>query len=179
MLIKSCGKARWRLMSKHRNLGILAAVAVAVMPLAGVTAKGIGIQPARAAQLSASVREATSGWRVISVVGPLHGVTSMRNLAVPGPGDAWSTWTVCSPCGSTTVAAFRIERWNGSAWHVVKVPTRLGRYATNSAGLGASSRRDAWLFNAGALARKALHWNGTRWAVRTIPSWVVRSNLSG
>ncbi len=72
-----------------------------------------------------------------------------------------------------------MERWNGHAWRIIPVPKRLARYAANSVSLGASSRRDAWLFNAGAIARKALHWNGTRWAVHVIPAWVVKGNLSG
>jgi hypothetical protein len=48
----------------------------------------------------------------------------------------------------------------------------VSRYAGGF--LAASSAKDAWLF-AGAGKHHALRWNGRRWALTAIPSWVVRS----
>jgi len=160
-------------MSRRRIIRVLAAAAATAC-----TATGAAFQAGVAS--AATVPAGTgSGWRVPTTVGPLHGVTSVVNLVATSRTNAWSTWGVCSPCGSTEKRTFRVQRWNGSAWKVVPVPARLARYAINSAGFGASSGKDAWLFNAGKIADKALHWNGTRWAVQAIPTWVVKGNLSG
>jgi hypothetical protein len=160
-------------MSKRRTITGLAIAATAACIMAGAALQ------AGAASAATSPAAAGSGWRVPITVGPLHGVTSVSNLVATGSNDAWSIWDICSPCGGQSQTAFRVERWNGSAWRIVPVPSRLAKYAINSAGLGASSASDAWLFNAGAIAGKALHWNGSSWAVRAIPTWVVKGNLSG
>jgi len=161
-------------MSKRRIITVLAIAATTGCIVAGVALQAV------AASAAISPAAAGSGWRVPITVGPLHGVTSVSNLAATGRSDAWSTWNVCSPCGGqnqTTV--FQVDRWNGSAWRTVPIPQRLARYGSDSVGFGASSSHDAWLFDARPLLGRALHWNGSHWAVRDIPTWVVRSNLSG
>jgi hypothetical protein len=62
---------------------------------------------------------------------------------------------------------------------VLPIPQRLAHYGSDSVGFGASSGHDAWLFDASPLLGRALHWNGSHWAVRDIPRWIVRGNLSG
>ncbi len=159
-------------MSKRRMIAALAAVATAGTAAAAAwpgTAEARTIPGAR-----------PPGWRVVTTVGPLHGVTSVGNLTATGGTDAWSTWGVCAPCsGPHETTTFQVDRWNGSAWRVVPIPQRLAQYGADSVGLGASSSRDAWLFDPSPLLGRALHWNGSRWAVRDIPRWVVRGNLSG
>jgi hypothetical protein len=161
-------------MSKRRTIELLAIAATTAC-----TVTGAALQ-AGAAEAATQPETATSGWHVITTVGSLPGVTSAADLAVTGRTDAWSTWDMCSPCGGQNQATvFQVDRWNGSAWRQVPIPQRLANYGTDSVGLGASSSRDAWLFDTSPLLGKALHWNGTRWAVRDIPRWVVRGNLSG
>ncbi len=160
-------------MSKRRIIELLAISATTACIVTGAALQ-------TGAADAATQPDAASGWHVITTVGPLHGVTSVANLAVTDRSDAWSTWDMCSPCGGqnqTTV--FQVDRWNGSAWRQVPIPQRLATYGTDSVGLGASSSRDAWLFETRPLLGKALHWNGTRWSARDIPRWVVRGNLSG
>ncbi len=164
-------------MSKRR---IIEALAVAVTTACTATGAALQASGAEAAQAATVPAAAAPGWHVVTTVGPLHGVTSVGNLAATGSTDAWSTWDVCAPCGGpnqTTV--FQVERWNGRAWRLVPIPQGLARYGMDSVGLGASSSRDAWLFDPRPLLGRALHWNGSRWAVRDIPRWVVRGNLSG
>jgi hypothetical protein len=161
-------------MSKRRTIERLAIVATTAC-----TVTGAALQ-AGTAEAATQPEAATSGWHVITTVGSLPGVTSAGDLAVTGRTNAWSTWDMCSPCaGQNQATAVQVDRWNGSAWRQVPIPQRLGNYGTDSVGLGASSSRDAWLFDTSPLLGKALHWNGNRWAVRDIPRWVVRGNLSG
>jgi hypothetical protein len=161
-------------MSKRRIITVLAIAATTACTVAGAALR------AGAASAAPSPGAAGSGWRVPITVGPLHGVTSVSNLVATGRANAWSTWGVCSPCGGQNQATtFQVDRWNGSAWRTVPIPQRLAHYGTDSVGFGASSSRDAWLFEASPLLGRALHWNGSHWAVRDIPTWVVRGNLSG
>ena len=162
-------------MAKHTTIAAVATVAtVATMTTLTWT---VG---AMTAQARTSAPASTPGWHVVTTVGPLHGVTSVAGLVATGRTDAWSTWGGCSPCsGPNQASTFRVERWNGQAWRIIQVQKSLAKYANNSIALGASSRRDAWLFNASPIAGKALHWNGTAWATRAIPAWVVQGNLSG
>ena len=123
---------------------------------------------------------ATPGWHVFTTVGTVPGVTSVVSLTATGRTDAWSTWGVCTPCsGQNQSSVFQVDHWNGRGWRLVAIPKRLARYGSDSVGFGASGGRDAWLFDASPLPGRALHWNGSHWAVRDIPRWVVRGNLSG
>jgi hypothetical protein len=160
-------------MSMRRIIELLA---IAATTACTVTAAAL---QASAAEAATQPEAAGSGWHVITTVGSLPGVTSAGDLAVTGRTNAWSTWDMCSLCaGQNQATVFQVDRWNGSA-RQVPIPQRLANYGIDSVGLGASSGRDAWLFDTSPLLGKALHWNGTRWAVRDIPRWVVRSNLSG
>jgi hypothetical protein len=85
--------------------------------------------------------------------------------------DAWANLVVS---GWTTV----LERWNGTRWQVVTVPTKLEEYLVNTVAFGASSGSDFWLF--GPYPRtKALHYTGTKWEIETIPSWVLQRTKGG
>jgi hypothetical protein len=161
-------------MSKHRINTVLAVAAATASTVIGVAFQ-TGV-----ASAANTPSAAASGWHVFTTVGPRHGNTNVANIVATGSTDAWSTWGVCSPCsGPSLKVTFRVERWNGRDWRVISVPKRLAKYASNSVAVGASSSRDAWLFNAGTIASKPLHWNGTRWSVHAIPAWVVQGNLSG
>ncbi len=129
---------------------------------------------------SAATTVSAPGWRVITAVGPRHGATYPSSLVATGPKDAWSTWSDCSPCGGPNAAtAHWIEHWAGRRWYKAGVPSQFARYVNFQVGLGASSGRDVWLFDGPPVSGKALHWNGSRWALVKIPTWVVRGNLSG
>ncbi len=156
-----------------------------IVPLSVVAALatfgGSATQVAAAATATPSATgSSVPGWRVITSVGPEHGVTYPGALVATGPKDAWSTWSDCAPCsGPHQAAAHWIEHWACHRWYKVQIPSQLARYVNTAVAIGASSARDAWVFDGLQVKGKALHWNGTRWAIVKIPAWVVRGNLSG
>lgn len=118
----------------------------------------------------------TPGWRVVQTIGSSSDATYMSLFAVSGKSNAWSTWGSCGPCGgSGPVQKYGAERWNGSTWKPVTVPSSLTGGTQAIVAVGTSATADTWLFTAQQSAR----WNGHAWSVRTLPSWVVRGNLSG
>jgi hypothetical protein len=161
-------------MSKRTIIRMLAIAATTACTVAAMA------MPAGAAQARAAGPAATPGWHVFTTVGTVPGVTSAVSLTATSRTDAWSTWGVCTPCsGQNQSSVFQVDHWNGRGWRLVAIPQRLARYGSDSVGFGASGGRDAWLFDASPLPGRALHWNGSHWAVRDIPRWVVRGNLSG
>jgi hypothetical protein len=143
------------------------------------TAAAAGLMTALA-QLPAEA-SVTSGWRVTKVIGPVAGATYVAGFVATGPGDAWSTWGTCNPCGGASPKqSFAVQRWNGRKWRGVPLsPVQETKESSFSVAFGASSRTNAWLFNGFQDHSAALHWNGRTWNGRPIPSWVVRNNLSG
>src|ERR1700690_3744036 len=124
-----------------------------------------------AAALPASGSTLASGstaasWSVSQTFGPADGVWS-DNFAATSANDAWSTWD--------SIAGFSVQHWSGSSWSQGAVPSNLESYAESSRAVGASSARNAWLFNQGSVLR----WGGSAWRLQKVPSWVVRPNLSG
>jgi hypothetical protein len=121
------------------------------------------------------------GWRVTKTLGPYAGATGVIGFLSTGARDAWSTWSTCNPCsGSKRAQTFMVQRWNGSAWHVVPLPKALEVQESEfGVGLAASSSTNAWLFNWFQDSTRAVHWTGRSWHVVRIPDWVVRGNLSG
>lgn len=149
------------------------------MPLSVAAAIAMLAGPALPAAAAATATTAPR-WRVSTTVGPDNGATYPSALVVTGPQDAWSAWGDCSPCsGPHAATAHWIERWSGRRWFKAAIPARLARYVNTEVAIGASSSRDAWVFDGAQVSGRALHWNGTRWAVVQIPGWVVRGNLSG
>jgi hypothetical protein len=106
------------------------------------------------------------GWRVVQTIGPSTGVWA-DNFVAASASSAWSTWVA--------VSHSYVERWTGTAWQQVPVPSKLANDAASSVAIGASSASNAWLFDPG----KVLRWNGSQWHLQQIPTWVVHGNLSG
>jgi hypothetical protein len=151
-------------------------VARRVVVLAGAAAL------AMAAVIVPASGATSPGWRVVKTFGPAEGVWS-DSFAVSGANDAWSTWIACKPCtGSNQVTHYYLEHSAGTTWKQVRVPVSLAQSAEASVGIGASSFRNMWLFDAPAgksAQTKVLRWNGRKWHVQSIPAWAVHFNLSG
>jgi hypothetical protein len=157
----------WRSRSPVRRRPLFVAAAAAAALTAAAAA-------ALATAVPAAVAASGSGWRVAAVFGPRTGVTYVPGFVATSRTDAWSTLTtVCAPCiGPSQAQAQWVEHWNGRRWQKMTGPKLLSIYAGGF--LAASSARDAWLFG-GAGHRHALRWNGRKWALTTIPTWVVRN----
>jgi hypothetical protein len=134
----------------------------------------IGLTLSSAFPAAAASPQTTSGWSVSQTFGPADGVWG-DTFAADSPSDAWTTWVACGPCSGNPTELSYLDHWNGSAWSPVTVPAGLAKYAQNPLSIGASSASNAWLFD----PHDVLRWNGTTWSLRSIPDWVVHSNLSG
>jgi hypothetical protein len=148
-----------------RALAVLAVAPLAVAPLALA-----GAAPALAS--------GAPGWRIVKTIGPDAGVTYMSSILATGRRDAWATAASC-PAVCPGPASFLVEHWNGRRWKEVLPPAEQAAEGVVAVALGASSARNAWLFNSRPDNATALHWNGATWRKRAIPGWVVRLNLSG
>ncbi len=138
---------------------------------------------AGAAALAAGAAVPASGavtppWRVVKTFGPAAGVWS-ENLAASGAGNAWSTWTACGPCSPTETIQFHLVHSAGGGWTPQAVPSALASTAQATESIGTSSASNLWLFSGSGASARALRWNGSSWHLQTLPSWVVRTNLSG
>ncbi len=133
---------------------------------------------------ASQVVPAAHGWQLVKVLGtnannldPASGDATTSALAASGPDNAWSLWENCNwPCnGGTTPIT---ERWNGHRWSAVPASELAGM--TAPVAVTTSSATDTWLFSWYQKAPAyALHWNGTAWSRHSLPTWVVRFNLSG
>ncbi len=93
---------------------------------------------------------------------------------IPGTKQLWAVGSVLYDHPASHPAL--IERWDGTAWHLVAtpaLPSDAARSGTLS-GVVALSPTDAWAvgeYSARNLDRRALieHWNGTAWQVVSIP----------
>ncbi len=145
----------------------------AVIGAAAALGLAAGAVPAQAATVH--------GWQITKVYG-----TGAQNydpawpgaLAVPSRNAAWMIWGGCTwPCDSG-VNITVVEHWNGHRW--AAVPASELRGMTPGV-VTASSSKDAWLFGPFPKGRYAgaLHWNGTKWTKRSVPTWLIRINGSG
>ena len=150
-------------MSSQRRIRLRSVTPVITLLLCAVLPSTLAVASARSAPLDR--------WRVVKIIGAPTDFTYPAHFAATGPVDAWSWWTSC--CRGSSVSAF-LEHWNGTKWSMMKTPEA----AQGILGLGASSRRDVWIFAMHTTARgttnQAVIWNGRSWRVRKIPSWVLR-----
>ena len=124
-----------------------------------------GVVPAQAS---------TPGWRIVNTIGPANGSTSVADLVASGPGNAWSTWSSCGPCGVNEVDRTFFPHWDGAAWRRVTVPSVFAARNVPAA-FAARSSTDAWAFGWDASNHPvSARWNGSGWTVRSLPSWVLR-----
>ncbi len=149
------------------KLALTAAGAVLAASALGTAACGTAVATSAIAYQASGAK--TPGWRVVQTIGPAKGTVSGL-LTADSAKDGWSVWT--GP-GVTMV-----ERWTGSRWVRVPVPSKLAAGVASTVAIGASSASDFWLFNTHR-ATAALRWTGAQWRVQAMPSWVLRRDSSG
>jgi hypothetical protein len=102
---------------------------------------------------------------VAAITVPSGGI---RDVAMPGPGDAWLVGTYL-PAGN--LAQPLAMRWNGESWDVSPMPTFPARASLQ--GLAAISPTDIWAV--GELDGRTplfMHWDGTAWTQFNNPTAV-------
>ena len=155
---------------------VLASALVATAAV-GVIAGGRPVAALSTASQSASDSKAviaktvakSSGWRVITTVGPYNeGVSG--TLTANSAADAWSVWT-----GTQYTA---VERLVGGHWTRVPVPAKLTGYVRSAVAFGGASASDFWLFDS-YRADHALRFAGGKWTLQQIPAWVLPQRSGG
>jgi len=155
---------------------VLASALVATAAV-GVIAGGRPVAALSTANQSASDSKAviaktvakSSGWRVITTVGPYNeGVSG--TLTANSAADAWSVWT-----GTQYTA---VERLVGGKWTRVPVPAKLTGYVRSAVAFGGASASDFWLFDS-YRANRALRFAGGTWTLQQIPAWVLPQRSGG
>jgi hypothetical protein len=112
----------------------------------------------------------SSDWRIATTVGSASSQVGDADLAVSGPSDAWATFT-CGPCPSGTQPHQNLMiHWNGQHWSSVTLPAEL-RYPAVIAGMQSSSAQNLWVFTDN---QRATVFDGSRWSVKKLPTWVER-----
>lgn len=125
--------------------------------------------PASAAGTSAAA--AAPGWRVIKVFSQAES-SGIPAVATSGS-DAWTIWWNQAATGQ---AAF-VERWNGSAWQRVAVPSSLIDDVIDTLSVGASTASNVWLLW-GSIpgGTGAIRWNGSVWRTVNLPGYAIRTS---
>jgi len=103
-------------------------------------------------------------WKLTGRTGVPGHDDSLGALAVTGKKSAWAGGDIWP--GHTPL----LYRWNGSAWHRVKLPAQVDKSFTD---LDATSDKNVWAFggdndSSGKPAFKAFHWNGKAWKASVI-----------
>jgi hypothetical protein len=111
----------------------------------------------------------SSGWRVVTTVGPDNEDVS-GTLAANSAAGAWSVWT-----GTHYTS---VERLVGSEWTPVPIPAKLTGYVRSAVAFDGDSASDFWLFDS-YRANHALRFTGSKWTLQQIPSWVLPQRSGG
>jgi hypothetical protein len=118
------------------------------------------------------------------------GGNSVNRRVVPSPGSTntlngvWCTSsTNCLAVGdykdkTTTAALNQAQKWNGTSWSVVSIPSPGGNAANDSSGLASiacTSSSNCWAVGPSLTAgdgvlTMAMRWNGTSWSQVTTPN---------
>jgi hypothetical protein len=160
----------------------LIAPAVLVSALAATAAVGV-IAGGRPVAALSSASQATvgakgviartvaksSGWRVVTTVGP-DNAGIRGTLAANSAADAWSIWT-----GTHYTA---VERLVGTEWTPVPIPAKLTGYVRSAVAFDGDSASDFWLFDS-YHANHALRFTGSKWTLQQIPAWVLPQRSGG
>jgi hypothetical protein len=111
----------------------------------------------------------TSGWRVVTTVGPA-GQDVSGTLTAHSASGAWSVWI-----GTHYTA---VERLAGAEWTRVPIPAELTSYVRSAVAFDGDSASDFWLFNS-YRANHALRFTGSKWTLQQIPAWVLPQRSGG
>ena len=160
--------------SRHwRRIGAATLIGLALAVAACGSTTGGGGPPTPTAKpptaTATPVPVPCSGWRTVG--GPTAKYPNSRLSAVSAlsPTDAWAVGSTYLDAWTPTQGESLIERWDGSAWHIV---VSAGPSHGSLAAITAISPTDVWAVGSQAdpAVPLAMHWNGTAWSVVPSPS---------
>ena len=127
------------------------------------------------ADQSRTLTEHWNGSRWSIVASPDGGVrgnrfSTLQAVTAISPSDVWAVGGQAGIRNGAPVAVPLIERWNGTNWSIVPVPTAAVGVLESVSGTSAS---DVWAVGAGQQSGQsavALHFDGSSWKLVTVPT---------
>ena len=127
------------------------------------------------ADQSRTLTEHWNGFRWSIVASPNGGVpgnrfSTLQAVTAISPNDVWAVGGQAGMRNGAPVAVPLIERWNGSNWSIVPVPTAAVGVLES---VSATSASDVWTVGAGQQSGQstvALHFDGSSWKLVRVPS---------
>ena len=137
------------------------------------------IQPGAGTPTRLVLRWNGSTWTQVSTALPAGTTSSeLKDVACTG---ATACWAVGEFTG-TNPSRRLVLRWNGTTWSpvVTALPSGAGESTANSVACGSATSCviAGGAFLSGAPRRMVLRWNGTTWAVETLPAEPANSEAS-
>src|SRR5262245_26861921 len=143
-------------------------VRLALKVAASVVAGTIAVVVTVGGGLHAAWATSSPHWRIAKIY---RHIQQFDAVSAKSARDAWAigqTKSVLPPIH------FDVERWNGTEWQHVAVPSELGTVRQNFlTAIGSSSLGNAWtfptLFDGTREQTYALHWDNRRWTTTKLP----------
>lgn len=143
---------------RWRHVGIALLIGLALAVAACGAAAGGGGRPTPTPKPSPTATPAPcTGWRIVaSPTNTKYPNSSLSAISALSPAAAWVVGSTFTEGATTNQVDSLIERWDGSAWHIVaSVSTSHGGLEA----ITAISPTDIW-----AAGGQFMHWDGTTWS---------------
>jgi hypothetical protein len=125
----------------------------------------------------ATQRPSRQGWQLVARVAVPGKLVVMLSVTAVSADDAWASGFAAGHRGRASRLV--IEHWSGHSWRPVTVPGKtLAAFDQGSmafAIIGASSKRNVWVFN--QMTGAWLRWNGHRWSEGLVSRLTGRSAI--
>src|SRR5215472_9089561 len=122
--------------------------------------------------LAAPASASGTGWSITPSPNPRVPTGQLFWVSCPAADSCMAVGTSVKPSGAGVTLA---ERWNGHSWRVLRTPNPPGAAVSQLIGVSctsASACTAVGVSNPGSSSAKTLaeRWNGTRWAIQSIPN---------
>ncbi len=110
------------------------------------------------------------GWSVVPGANASPNDNSLQSVAALSTDKVWAVgYSVQGTTKSTLVKQTLIERFNGTAWHIVTSPD-VGTGDNVLTGVAAISAKNVWAVGSSPLGALVLHFDGMRWHLVSAPT---------
>lgn len=117
-----------------------------------------------------------TAWHVVPVPATGAQQSFLMHVSADGPDDAWAVGNQTAPSGSYDPYAPFVEHWDGTAWHIVTLPSTGSAEEWWMAGVYAASSSDVWVSSPALSDGSAfLHWDGKAWSTVPVPGPQLRT----
>lgn len=115
------------------------------------------------------VHAGETGWRVVSSPNVSPNANALQSVVALSTDKVWAVgYSVQGATKSALVKRTLIERFNGTAWHIVTSPD-VGTGDNTLTGVAALSAKNVWAIGSSPRGALVLHFDGMRWHIVTAP----------